>query len=179
MNHDTISHTLSFSGNAYAYLATINHTWRRAYATCNGANTTTAVHQAVASESRVRGILLQLKLNESLNSSAFFHASKSSHLKVLNILLANKPPQALFACAHGAVAGGRVKALSWALDNGFPLDRFVCHSAASAGNLEMFVLAVNNGCSWDREQCTQVSEKNAVGRYLAKSNNTSRPRVCV
>ena len=169
MNHDTISHILSFVDAAYAYIAPVSRTWRRAYATCHGADDTrTAVRQAVASESTVRGILLRLRVDESLNNAAFFHASKGgSSLRVLDLLLDNKRPRALFACAHGAVAGEQVQSLAWTVANRFPLDRFVCLAAASAGNLDMFVLAVTSGCPWDQDLCRKASAQNAVGRFLA------------
>lgn len=62
---------------------------------------------------------------------------------MLDLLLANKRPTALCACTTGAVAGGNLRALAWAVANGFPLDRFVCHSAELNGNLELLKWAVS------------------------------------
>lgn len=145
MNADTVSHVLQFCGNAYLYFATVNKTWRRAY----GTSTKTAVCEAVASARRVGSILPTLRLDDCLNNAAFFHACKFGNLCVLDLLLANKRPVALYVCTAGAVAGQNLRALSWAVENNFPLDRFVCDSAARAGNSEMLTWALENGCPWD------------------------------
>jgi len=145
MNPDTISHVISFCGNAYMYIATVNKTWQRAY----GTKRTTSVNQAVVSEARLNSILPALKLNGALNNAAFYYASKIGNICVLDQLLANKRPTALYTCTAGAVAGGNLTALVWAVVKGFPLDRFVCHSAARAGNLEMLEWALSKGCPWD------------------------------
>lgn len=139
------------------YVATVNKTWRHAY---GSANAKTSVRQAVASVSRVRSVLPFLKSQPSLNNNAFFHASKSGNVCVLERLLANKRPRALYTCAAGAVAGGNLETLSWAVANLFPLDRFVCHAAASAGNLKMLKWAVSIGCPWEPARCSDVSGEN-------------------
>lgn len=102
---DTISHVLSYCDNAYLYVATVNETWRRAYEP----NATTSVRQAVASESRVGSVLPTLKINRSLNNTAFFHESKAGNVRVLDRLLVNERPLALYACTSGAVAGGNLR----------------------------------------------------------------------
>ena len=142
MNPDTISHILSFCGNAYVHLATVSKTWRQAY----GGNRQTSLCEAVASVSRVGSVLPTLRRNSSFNNAAFYHASKIGNTRVLDLLLANKRPTALYKCTAGAVAGGNLGALAWAVANGFPLDRFVCHMAELNGNSEMLAWAVNNGC---------------------------------
>ena len=111
--------------------------------------------------------------NVSMNNAAFCHASKNGNVCVLDRLLANERPVALYACTAGAVAGGRLRALEWAFSNGFPLDSFVCHSAASTGNLQMLEWAVDKGCPWDPAQCTDASKQNGhlavqqIGSFLA------------
>lgn len=158
---DMVSVILSFCGNAYLFVATVNKTWRRAYGTLGSSGSNkTSVCRAVGHESMVGSVLPALRSNESLNSAAFYHASKAGNVSVLDRLLANRRPLALFVCASGAVAGGSTRALSWAVSNGFPLDRFVCHSASRKGGLEMLVWAVSNGCAWDPEQCMDVSRRN-------------------
>lgn len=137
MNPDTVSHILSFCGNAYLYVATINKTWRQAY---GPANNKTSVCQAVTSLSRVRGVLPTLKLQQ-----RFLPRIEHRNIDFLDQLLANKRPTALYTCTAGAVAGGNLQTLSWAVANGFPLDRFVCHRAASAGNLGMLKWALPVG----------------------------------
>jgi len=145
MNPDTISHILSYCGNAHLYVATVSKTWRRAY----GGSTQTSVCESVASVSRISSVLPTLKSNRSFNNAAFYHASKIGNTCVLDVLLANKRPTALYACTTGAVAGGNLRALAWAVANGFPLDRFVCHSAEMNGNFEMLEWAVSKGCPRD------------------------------
>lgn len=149
-NRDIVSNILAFCGKAYIYVATVNRTWRHAYET---ANTETSVCQAVSSVSRARVVLPILKSQQSLNNKAFFHACKLGNTGVLEHLLSNKRPRALYACASGAAAGGNLSALKWAVANGFPLDRFVCHAAASAGNLALLEYAVSQGCVWDPDTC--------------------------
>lgn len=156
MNPDTTSHILSFCGKAYIYLATVNKTWRRAY----GTTTTTSICQAVTSAERIRIVLPTLRLRCSLNNAAFFHTSKNGNAPVLDLLLANKRPTALYACTSGAVAGGNLQTLSWAVSNGFPLDNFVCYGAASSGNLPMLKWASCSGCAWDPESCREVAAQN-------------------
>ena len=161
MNPDTVSHILSFCGNAYLYVATVNKMWRHAYDPTT--NTNTSINQAVTSLSRVRSALPTLQTHRSLNNAAFFHASKLGNVSVLSLLIDNKRPAALYACTSGAVAGGSLPTLSWAVANGFPLDRFVCHHAASAGNLGMLKWAVNNGCPWDPASCADAARQNGHG----------------
>ncbi|CAM9115753.1 unnamed protein product [Ectocarpus sp. 8 AP-2014] len=170
MNPDTLSHVLSYCDNAYLYVATVSKTWRHAY----GQRQNTSVHQAVASVSRVASILPTLKLNVPMNNAAFYHASKNGNVCVLDRLLANERPVALYACTAGAVAGGHLRALEWAFSNGFVLDSFVCHSAASTGNLQMLEWAVDKGCPWDPAQCRDASRQNGhfavqqwIGSFLA------------
>lgn len=151
-NQDVVSNILPFCGKAYIYVATVNRTWRQAYGAAN-ANTETSMHQAVASVSRARLVLPILTHQQSLNNKAFFHACKLGNVGVLNHLLDNKRPRALYVCASGAVAGGNLRALKWAVANGFPLDRFVCHAAASAGNVSLLKNAVSQGCPRDPDTC--------------------------
>lgn len=155
MNPDIVSQIISYCDNDFLFVATVSKEWNRAYV----ANRKTSVCQAVASLSRVVSILPTLRLDASMNNAAFYHASKLGNIRVLDRLLANKRPLALYACTTGAVAGGELRALSWAVSNGFPLDRFVCHSAAKTGNLRMFKWAVSNGCPWDPEKCSVVSRQ--------------------
>lgn len=145
-NQDVVSNILAFCGKAYIYVATVNRTFRQAYGT---ANTETSMCQTIASVSRVRVVLPIITHQESLNNKAFFYACKLGNVGVLNHLLDNKRPRALYACASGAAAGGNLRALKWAVANGFPLDRFVCHAAASAGNLSLLQYAVSQGCCKD------------------------------
>ena len=172
MNPDIVSHILSFCGNAYLHLATVSRTWRRVYVAHK--NTNTSLREAVASESRVQSVLPTLRQNAALNDAAFYHASTSGSIGVLERLLANERPLALYTCTAGAVAGGHLVALMWAVLNGFLLDRFVCHSAARAGNLQVLKWAVRNGCPWDPVLCCKVSRQNGhahverwIGCFLA------------
>ena len=153
MDPNVVSHVLSFCDNAFLFVATVSREWKQAY----GANRKTSIPQAVASLSRVASVLPTLRLDASMNNAAFYHASKIGNICVLDQLLANKRPVALYACTTGAVHGENLRALSWAVSNGFPLDRFVCHSAATTGNLCILKWAVNNGCPWDPAQCSVVS----------------------
>ena len=165
MDPDTTSHILSFCGKAYMYLATVNKTWRQAH----GTKTKTSIFQAVASAERVLSVLPTLRHQCSLNNAAFYHASKIGNVPVLDLLIANKRPTELYACTYGAVAGGNLKTLSWAVSNGFPLDNFVCHHAASSGNLPMLKWALSNGCTWDPESCREVAAQNGnaeIGYFL-------------
>lgn len=158
MNPDVVSRVFSFCGNAYIHLATVSKTWRRVYVARK--NTSTSLREAVGSESRVQSVLPTLKKCASLNEAAFYHASISGDIGVLERLLANKRPLASYTCTAGAVAGGHVSAVMWAVLNGFLLDRFVCHSAASAGNLCLLRWAVRNRCPWDPVLCRDVSKQN-------------------
>lgn len=157
-NSDIVSHVFSFCGNAYIHLATVSKSWRQVYVSRK--NTITSLREAVGSESRVQSVLPTLRKSASLNDAAFYHASISGNIFVLERLLANKRPLARYTCTAGAVAGGHVSALKWAVLNGFLLDRFVCHSAASAGNLSMLSWAVRNRCPWDPVLCRDVSKHN-------------------
>lgn len=168
MNLDVVSHILSFCGNAYLHLATVSRTWRRAYVAHK--NTNTSLCEAVASESRVQSVLPTLRNHAALNDAAFYHASISGSIGVLERLLANKRPLSLFTCTAGAVAGGHLAALMWAVLNGFLLDRFVCHSAARAGHLSLLKWAVCNGCPWDPVLCREVSTQHGhahVERWIS------------
>lgn len=147
------------------YVATVNKTWRRAY----GTTTTTNICQAVTSVERVRSVLPTLRHQRSLNNAAFFHASKIGNVPVLDLLIVNKRPTALYACTSGAVAGANLQSLSWAVSNGFPLDNFVCHGAASSGNLPLLKWALCSGCAWDPESCREVAAQNGhaeIGYFL-------------
>lgn len=111
----------------------------------------TCVCEAVTSIARVQSILSTLQIRDDLNNMAFFFAGRSGDVAILDVLLSNKRPTQRYICTAGGVAGGKIETLSWVLDNGFPLDRFVCHRAASAGDFEMLNWALERGCPYDEE----------------------------
>lgn len=161
MNLDITSLLLSFCDKAYVYIAPVCKMWHQACGTTGTTHSkTTSIREAVSSLSRVQSVLTALKQQPSLNSSAFFHASKFGDTAVLDRLLQNKRPMDMYVCAAGAVAGENTRTLSWAVDNGFPLDRFVCHRAAAKGNVALLRRALELGCPWDPVLCREQAREN-------------------
>lgn len=171
METNTISHVLGFCGNSYLYVATVDKAWHDAYPF---ATRRTAVELAVFACSTARSALPALRDNTALNNAAFFHASKFGNFDVLNMLKTNKRPQGLYTCAVGAVAGGKPDSLSWAVANGFCVDRFVCYQSSANGNLDMLKRAVELGCPWDPERCTFIAHRQCHGHVVTWINQSTR-----
>ena len=51
-----------------------------------------------------------------------------------------------------------VKLLSWAHENGCPLDRSVCEIAAKKGYISILEYAYKNKCPWDNRTCRQAAQ---------------------
>lgn len=170
MDTDVVSYILTFCRNSYLFVATVDKTWNKAYPFTNKQ---TAIESAVSSSMTTRCALPALRANATLNSAAFFYASKLGNLEVLSLLLANKRPQGLYTCAVGAVAGGKPDPLSWTVANEFCIDRFVCYQSSANGNVEMLQRAVELGCPWDTERCIFIAKKKRNDAVVAWINQST------